>query len=191
MSNTADQQPTPQTQAPQTPPAGLEANWLDWQRALRHKAFFDRVSIEQIGAIADKLLAMALSGHLGATRLLLLYAIGKPMPPVEPDTRDLEEWHATPTPDVVHKLPNRAGPGRQVPVEVARGAKPGQSKTCPPIDPRAAQALAADMEALRILSGGKGQAATSGNRGKKPSPNGLNPADEAAGIRVVNQVPPR
>jgi hypothetical protein len=180
MSSTTEPQPTPQTQAPQTPPAGLEANWLDWQRALRHQAFFDCVSVEQIQAIAGKLLAMALSGHLGAARLLLLYAIGKPMPAVEPDARDLEEWRPTATPDLTRELPRA-----KVPVEVAR--ETGQSKTCPPIDPRAIQALAADMEAL--LSGGKRQAATSDNRGKKPSPNGCNPADEAASIRVVNQLP--
>lgn len=42
--------------------------------------------------IAAKLLAKALSGDLAAIRLVLLYAIGRPVPAVDPDSVDRHEW---------------------------------------------------------------------------------------------------
>src|SRR5262249_34912402 len=87
------------------------------QRAARHQAFLDHVSVEQIGAIADKLLEMAWAGNLAAAKLLFLYAIGKPQPAVEPDHRELDEWqHAKAAADLIRELPEA---GVEVPVEIA------------------------------------------------------------------------
>ena len=169
------------------------------QRAARHQAFLDQVSVERIGLIANKLLAMAWAGNLAAAKLLFLYAIGKPQPAVEPDSRDLEEWqHPRAAADLIRELPRA---GVEVPLEMARAARtgstsdmarlaaeafpelqPGQPATCP-LDPRA------DMKGLGILAGGKRQAATSGKKRQDPSPNGFSPIDEAANLRVVTRIP--
>ena len=124
------------------------------QRAARHQAFLDQVSVERIGLIANKLLAMAWAGNLAAAKLLFLYAIGEPQPAVEPDSRDLEQWeHPRAAADLIRELPRA---GVEVPLEMARAARtgstsdmarlaaeafpelqPGQPATCP-LDPRAA-----------------------------------------------------
>src|SRR5262249_20061346 len=128
------------------------------QRAARHQAFLDHVSVEQIGAIAHKLLEMAWAGNLAAAKLLFLYAIGKPQPAVEPDHRELDEWqHAKAAADLIRELPEA---GVEVPVEIAEAARPGQSsdltrlaeEAFPSHQPLVAT-LAADMEALRMASG--------------------------------------
>jgi len=170
------------------------------QRAARHQAFLEQVSVEQIRAIANKLLAMAWAGNLAAAKLLFLYAIGKPQPAVEPDSRDLEEWqHPRAAADLIRELPRA---GVEVPLEMARAARtgstsdmarlaaeafpelqPGQPATCPPLD------RLADMKGLGILAGGKRQAATSGKKRQDPTPNGFSPVDQAANLRVVTRIP--
>ena len=169
------------------------------QRAARHQAFLEQVSVEQIRAIANKLLAMAWAGNLAAAKLLFLYAIGKPQPAVEPDSRDLEEWQQPKAAaDLIRELPKG---GLELPLEIAGAARPdyasdmsrlaaeafpelqpGQPATCP-LDPRA------DMKGLGILAGGKRQAATSGKKRQDPTPNGFSPVDQAANLRVVTRIP--
>ena len=170
------------------------------QRAARHQAFLEQVSVEQIRAIANKLLAMAWAGNLAAAKLLFLYAIGKPQPAVELDSRDLEEWQQPKAAaDLIRELPEA---GVELPVEIARAARPGhdsdmarlaaeafpelqlgQPATRSPLDPLA------DMKGLGIQAGGKRQAATSGKKRQDPSPNGFSPIDEAANLRVVTRIP--
>jgi len=170
------------------------------QRAARHQAFLDQVSVERIGLIANKLLAMAWAGNLAAAKLLFLYAIGKPQPAVEPDSRDLEQYsHPRAAADLIRELPEA---GVELPVEIARAARPGhdsdmarlaaeafpelqlgQPATRSPLDPLA------DMKGLGIQAGGKRQAATSGKKRQDPSPNGFSPIDEAANLRVVTRIP--
>ena len=170
------------------------------QRAARHQAFLDQVSVERIGLIANKLLAMAWAGNLAAAKLLFLYAIGKPQPAVEPDSRDLEQWQPPrAAADLIRELPEA---GVELPVEIARAARPGhdsdmarlaaeafpelqlgQPATRSPLDPLA------DMKGLGIQAGGKRQAATSGKKRQDPSPNGFSPIDEAANLRVVTRIP--
>jgi len=192
-------EPEPQTNAGRGPdgrftrgkPGGPD--FFAWERAARHQAFLDHVSVEHIRLIANKLLAMTRAGNLGAAKLLFLYAIGKPQPAVEPDSRDLEQYpHPGATADLVRELSEA---GVEVPVEIARAARPSHDndltrlaeEVFPSHQPLAAT-LAADMEALR-MAGGKRQAATSGKKRQDPSPNGFSPIDQAANLRVVTRIP--
>jgi hypothetical protein len=59
--------------------------------ALR-QAFFDAITEEDMRAIAAELAAMARLGELPAIKLLLTYVLGKPAPPADPDTLDVQEW---------------------------------------------------------------------------------------------------
>ncbi len=61
------------------------------QTAALRSALLRRLTEEQIEQVADRLLAQALAGDLAAIRLVLLYAIGKPTPAVNPDDLDREE----------------------------------------------------------------------------------------------------
>ncbi len=50
------------------------------------------VGEEQMAALADRLLTMALGGDLVAAKLVLSYCVGKPGPSVDPDSLDRHEW---------------------------------------------------------------------------------------------------
>jgi hypothetical protein len=62
------------------------------QTAALRSALLRKLTEEQIEQVADKLIAQALEGDLAAIRLVLLYAIGKPTPAVDPDDLDREEF---------------------------------------------------------------------------------------------------
>jgi hypothetical protein len=205
-------QPGPQTQATGTPQGqpelqtnagrqpngqfakgnpGGPGNPFARQTAALRKRLVDKVTGEELDAIADKLIALAKEGDVPAARLIFLYVIGKPMPPAEPDQLDMQEWEQLKsTAYRIHELPKALGPGLALPLKLARETrpaftsdytrmfaegflnhKPGQ-RTYPPIDPRAAAQNAADLEAMGIRVGPAPSAETAGNGRKQPSPNG-------------------
>ncbi|MEI7686824.1 MAG: hypothetical protein WCL32_17530, partial [Planctomycetota bacterium] len=53
------------------------------------------VTVEAIEQLMGVLLGKAMAGDLGAAKLVLQYAVGKPKPVVEPDRMDAEEWEVT------------------------------------------------------------------------------------------------
>ena len=53
------------------------------------------VSVEAIEQLMAVLLAQAMTGDLGAAKLVLQYAVGKPKAMAEPDSLDAEEWELT------------------------------------------------------------------------------------------------
>jgi hypothetical protein len=53
------------------------------------------VSVEAIEQLMAVLLAQAMAGDLGAAKLVLQYAVGKPKAVAEPDSMDAEEWELT------------------------------------------------------------------------------------------------
>ena len=55
-------------------------------------AFLDAVSADDVAAVARKLAALAAAGDIAAAALYLSYALGKPVPAVNPDTLDLNEF---------------------------------------------------------------------------------------------------
>ena len=63
-------------------------------RRLAHnrKIIMRAISDEQLTALVHKLYAMAEEGHVGAAKLLLQYYAGKPVPVVNPDRVNHEEW---------------------------------------------------------------------------------------------------
>jgi hypothetical protein len=62
------------------------------QTAALRSALLRQLTEEQIEQVAALLLQKALEGDLAAIRLVLLYAIGKPTPAVNPDDLDREEF---------------------------------------------------------------------------------------------------
>src|SRR5262249_15398133 len=62
------------------------------QTAALRSALLRKLTEEQIERVADLLLEKALDGDLAAIRLVLLYAIGKPTPAVDPDQLDRLEF---------------------------------------------------------------------------------------------------
>ena len=92
------------------------------------KALLNHVTVEDIKAIAEKLVLLAKHGDVAAAKLLLTYTIGKPQPAVQPDNLDVEEWeHLKNTAHLVKELPKAMGPGLDLPLNVARIARPGMS----------------------------------------------------------------
>ena len=154
------------------------------QTAALHKALLDKVTVEEIGAIADKLLELAKAGNLAAAKLLLQYVIGKPAQAVQPDNLDIEEWEQTRATawKPLRELQQGMGPGLEFPLLMARTSRPGftrdharmfyealhQPKQAEPprvVDPAAAEWLAQELERLqRAKNAGKGR--------QEPSPNG-------------------
>ncbi len=61
------------------------------QTAALRSALLRKLTEEQIERVADKLIEQALEGDLAAIRLVLLYAIGKPTPAMNPDDLDRQE----------------------------------------------------------------------------------------------------
>jgi hypothetical protein len=190
----AQGQPGPQTQDAGRQPNGQFAkgnpggpgNPFARQTAALRKRLVDKVTAEELDAIADKLIALAKEGDVPAARLIFLYVIGKPMPPAEPDQLDMQEWEQLKsTAYRIHELPKALGPGLALPLKLARETrpaftsdytrmfaegllnhKPGQ-RTYPPVDPRAAAQNAGDLEALEIRVGGKERQEPTANGGKR------------------------
>jgi hypothetical protein len=98
------------------------------QVAALRKAILDSITLEDIGAIVNKLKEMAIAGDLGAAKLLFAYAIGKPQPAVQPDHLDVEEWEKLKaTAFLMKELPRAMGPGLDLPLTVARAVRPGMT----------------------------------------------------------------
>jgi hypothetical protein len=53
----------------------------------------EHVSDDDLAAIVDKVVQMAREGDLAAAKLVLSYTIGKPVPAVDPDRLDVEEFN--------------------------------------------------------------------------------------------------
>src|SRR5437868_10522117 len=96
--------PRPTDHAAQTPATGHEANgrWAKGNRggpgnpfarqvAALRKVILDRLTQEDLLAITEALLAKAKEGSVGAAKLLLAYAIGKPASAPDPDKLDGQE----------------------------------------------------------------------------------------------------
>jgi hypothetical protein len=96
------------------------------QTAALHKALVDKVTVEEIRAIVDKLVELANAGNLGAARLLLQYVIGKPAPAVQPDNLDAQEWEQTRATawKPLRELRQGMGPGLEFPLLMARTSRP-------------------------------------------------------------------
>jgi hypothetical protein len=52
----------------------------------------ESITDEDIQAVSRKLLEQAREGDVAAARLLFSYTVGRPAPPVDPDTLDIQEW---------------------------------------------------------------------------------------------------
>jgi len=133
------------------------------------KVLLDRVTAEDIQAIAEKLLQMAKAGDVAAAKLLLSYTIGKPQPAVEPDHLDVAEWEQLKATAFKFKeLPQTMGPGMDFPLWVARNTRPGIASTIDGLfakgvlDPQGFKALAG------MFPGDAGNIAVA----PAPSPNG-------------------
>jgi hypothetical protein len=59
--------------------------------AARRKALLDAISDEDVGRVARKLYEQALAGDTAAAKVLLLYVVGRPAEPANPDTLDQHE----------------------------------------------------------------------------------------------------
>jgi hypothetical protein len=186
-------QPEPQANAGRQPNGqfargnpGGPGNPFARQTAALRKRLVDKVTAEELDAIADKLIALAKEGDVPAARLIFLYVIGKPMPPAEPDQLDMQEWEQLKsTAFRIHELPKALGPGLALPLKLARETRPAFTsdytrmfaegllnhkagrRTYPPVDPRAAAQNAADLEALGIRVGGKERQEPTPNGGKR------------------------
>src|SRR5206468_4509411 len=96
--------PRPPESAAQTPTDGREANGR-WAKgnpggpgnpfarrvATLRKVILDRLTEQDLLAITEALLAKAKEGSVGAAKLLLAYAIGKPASAPDPDRLDGQE----------------------------------------------------------------------------------------------------
>jgi hypothetical protein len=119
------------------------------QVAALRKALLDAVTVEDIDAIAKKLLQLAKEGDLAAIKIILAYTIGKPKITVEPDHLDVEEWeHLKATAFMMKDLPKAMGPGPEFPLTVVRNTRPGMSDN---MDRILSQCLTAKPEQLEDL----------------------------------------
>jgi hypothetical protein len=79
------------------------------------RAVLEAVTEEEMAALSRKLYELAIDGDLEAAKLLLLYAVGKPAPAVDPDGADQDEFDrlaARPTCEqVLNTLSDLADPG--------------------------------------------------------------------------------
>lgn len=95
----------PQTETPKTSANGRQSNGrfakgnkfgpgnpFSRKVAGLRSALLRKIDEEHIERVADKLLAMALEGDLAAIKLVLLYAVGRPAEPVNPDDLDRLEF---------------------------------------------------------------------------------------------------
>jgi hypothetical protein len=97
------------------------------QVAQLRKRLLDRLSAEQLDAIADKLIELAKDGHVQAIKLLFSYTLGKPAEAVQPDQLDIEEWNTfRETAAMAGELPGiMATPDPSFPLALVRAARPG------------------------------------------------------------------
>jgi hypothetical protein len=96
------------------------------QVAALRKALLDKVTPEDIQAIAEKLILQAKCGNVQAAKLVLSYTIGKPKPTVEPDNLDAEEWEQLKTTaHKIYEVDKAMGPGLDLPLKMARVSRPG------------------------------------------------------------------
>jgi hypothetical protein len=96
---------SPESAAPETPRpkdrdehgrfvkgnSGGPGNPFARRTAALRQAFSEAVSEDDLKTLAKRLLVQAHSGDVAAAKLVLAYAIGKPVDPVNPDTLDIEE----------------------------------------------------------------------------------------------------
>jgi hypothetical protein len=150
------------------------------QVAALRKAILDNLTVEDIGAIVNKLKDMAIAGDLAAAKLLFAYAIGKPQPAVEPDHLDVEEWEKLKaTAFLMKELPRAMGPGLDLPLTVARTVRPGMTSGMTKL---LGQCLAEPHRTSELVSAvfppddedGGYPSANGCNRPRTPSPNGHN-----------------
>jgi hypothetical protein len=100
------------------------------QVAKLRQVLLNSVTVGDMTAIANKLIALAKDGNVQAIKLLFSYTLGKPAEAVEPDQLDVQEWDLhkqtagmmTELPDVV------AAPDPSLPLTVARAARPAVAK---------------------------------------------------------------
>jgi hypothetical protein len=71
---------------------GGPGNPFTRRTAALRRAFCESVTDEDIRSLAQQLLVKAREGDMGAAKVLLAYAIGKPAEAVDPDTLDEHEW---------------------------------------------------------------------------------------------------
>jgi hypothetical protein len=100
------------------------------QVAQLRKRLLDRLTGEELDAIADKLIEESKDGNVPATKLLFSYTLGKPAEAVQPDRLDIEEWNAfRATAGMAGELPGiMATPDPSFPLEVVRAARPGVAR---------------------------------------------------------------
>src|SRR5262245_19879681 len=89
---TSQAQPEPQANSGRGPDGrftkgnfGGPGNPFARQTAALRQALLNKVTAQEIEAIADKLMQLAKEGTVAAAKLLFLHTIGKPAPAVEPD----------------------------------------------------------------------------------------------------------
>jgi hypothetical protein len=96
---------SPESAAPETPHpkdrdehgrfvkgnSGGPGNPFARRTAALRQAFSEAISEDDLKTLAKRLLVQAQNGDVAAAKLVLAYAIGKPVDPVNPDTLDIEE----------------------------------------------------------------------------------------------------
>jgi len=100
------------------------------QVARLRKLLLDRLTDEQLAAIADKFIALAQEGDVPATRLLFSYTLGQPAQAVPPDHVDVHEWNGfKETAGMSGELPGIiATPEPSFALELVRAARPGVAR---------------------------------------------------------------
>jgi hypothetical protein len=76
----------------ETGTVGGPGNPFGRQVARNRRILLAAFTDERVEALVDKLFEMALEGDLGAIKILLQYLVGKPLPAVNPDRVNHEEW---------------------------------------------------------------------------------------------------
>jgi hypothetical protein len=71
--------------------SGGPGNPFARRTAALRQAFSEAISEDDLKTLAKRLLVQAQNGDVAAAKLVLAYAIGKPVDPVNPDTLDIEE----------------------------------------------------------------------------------------------------
>src|SRR5581483_7476493 len=74
---------------------GGPGNPFGRQYAQLRQTLFDVVTPQAMRTLAQDLLCQASLGNLPALRLLLLYTVGRPVEPADPDRVNVEEWKLT------------------------------------------------------------------------------------------------
>jgi hypothetical protein len=89
------------------------------------------VTPDDLSAIMAKMIERARAGNVGAARLVLAYAVGRPAPAPNPDRLDIEEWQgfreAAP---MVSEAETLLTPDASLMVGAARASRYAQTRTC-------------------------------------------------------------